>query len=243
MKIAGSLTVAAAIAALALAGCGGGGDDETTAAQTTTAAPERLTKAELIRQGDAICAEVNAAVGSIGASTADTETQIKQVSQLYTGMVENIKGLGRPSEAAGYDEFIEAAEAFASIEDEIHLAAERADTEALGDAATRATPALEEFKAQAEAYGFEECSQGPTDPSSAAGGDGGGEAVEPGGVEAAPEAQPAPAPEEAAPEEAPPTGGAGGAGVAPEGGGTGAGAGGGSEGGGSGGSSGGVGPG
>lgn len=242
MKIARLLVIAAAIAALGLAGCGGGDGDETTAAQTTPEAAQRLSKAELIRQGDAICAEVNAAVGSIGASTADTETQIKQVSQLYTSMVGNIKDLGRPSDAAGYAEFIEAAEAFAAIEDEIHLAAERADTEALGEAATRATPALEEFQTQAERYGFEECSEGPSTPAAPAEAGGGGETVEEGGLEAAPEAQPEAAPEEAAPEEAPQTGGAGGAGgegVAPEGGGTGSGGGGGS----SGGSSGGVGPG
>ena len=60
------------LAALAIAGCGGGdgGSTETTA---TVEAPTALSKAELISQGDAICAEVNAAIGSAAASEAVAE--------------------------------------------------------------------------------------------------------------------------------------------------------------------------
>src|SRR3954453_16963314 len=81
-----------AFAALAaLAGCGGGGDEttESTAAPTTEAAS--LTKADLIAQGDAICAEVNAAVGSAGATEAETATSSTQVPSLYVGMVQDIE--------------------------------------------------------------------------------------------------------------------------------------------------------
>ena len=62
------LLLLAVLAALVVAGCGGGGGGDTTeSTATTTEEPQKLTKTELISQGDAICAEVNAAVGALGA--------------------------------------------------------------------------------------------------------------------------------------------------------------------------------
>jgi hypothetical protein len=230
------LPIAAVLANLALAGCGGGGS--TTAAEpATTESKPTPTKSQLITQGDGICAEVNAAVGSVAASESGVPNEIAQVSTLYSGMVERLKDLGAPKEKEGYDEFIAAAEALAKVEGEVKLAADREDTEALGEAAGKAAPALEEFQAQAAIYGFEKCSEGPSAPTAppVAG------AEEEGGLEAEPEAIEEPGVEEVVPEEvAPETGGAGGGEEpAPEGGGTGAG--GGEGGGGS--ESGGVGPG
>lgn len=222
MRATRYLAIPMLLAALALAGCGGGGDETTDAsvAESTEATPS-LSKEELISQGDAICAEVNAAIGSVGSSAADTPTQITQTANLYTGMVESLERLGTPEDSAGYSDFIEAAEGLAKVEGEVKLAAEREDTAALGEVATEAAPVLEEFQAQAAIYGFEECSEGPSAPPVAA--TEGGAAGEEGGVEAAPEVEEEVVPEEVAPEEvAPETGGAGG-GVeegAPEGGGT-----------------------
>lgn len=232
MRLSKTLMIAIPLAALAISGCGGGGDD-TTASTATTETTPALSKADLISQGDAICAEVNLAVGSVGASEAEVDSQVTQVSDLYIGMVENIKGLGEPDEPAGYAEFIEAAEALSKVEGEAKLAAEREDTTALGEAASAAAPALEEFESVAGEYGFEDCSEGPSTPT--ASGTSGVEEAEEGGVEVAPEeVEEEVVPEEAAPEEAAPeTGGAGGGveEITPEGGGT------------SGGGSGGVGPG
>jgi hypothetical protein len=208
-----SLTLALPLAALAIAGCGGGSDDSTSTAATTETTA--LSKADLISQGDAICAEVNKAVGAVGVSGAEVPEQITQVSSLYTGMVDSIKGLGVPEDDAGYAEFIAAADEFAKVEGEVKLAAEREDTAALGEAATAATPALEEFESVAGDYGFEECSEGPSAPT-ARGAEAGAAPVEEGeegGVEAAPEEieEEVVPEEEAAPEEvAPETGGAGG---------------------------------
>ncbi len=215
--------LAALVALLAVSGCGGGGGESTASTAVTTEATPAPSKQELISRGDAICGEVNAAVGSVGSSGAEVPSQITQVSDLYIGMVESIKRLGTPTEPAGYPEFIEAAEELAKIEGEAKLAAEREDTTALGEAATKAAPALEEFETAAAVYGFEECSKEPSAPVAA--GSGAPAEEEEGGVEAAPEEAEEEAPvEEAAPEEAAPeTGGAGGgAGVeeaAPEGGG------------------------
>jgi hypothetical protein len=239
------LLLVAALAALVIAGCGGGDDDTTEATTPTTEESQSLTKAELIEQGDGICAEVNAAVGALGAEAAEAAVPdtIEKSANLYIGMVERLQDLGTPSDDDGsYAKFMEAAEEFAKVEGEVKLAAEREDTLALGEAASEAAPALEEFRAQAASYGFEECSEEAAAPSSAGGETADGEEFEggeeEGGVEAEPEyVEPEPEEEAAAPEEAAPeTGGAGGAGggTAPE-------AGGGESGGGS--ESGGVGPG
>jgi hypothetical protein len=204
--------IALLLAMLALAGCGGDDDSPETTAATTEAEPV-LTKADLISQGDAICAEVNAAVGSVAAS--ESADQTAQIADLYIGMVESIKRLGMPAEEAGYVEFVASADRLAEVEGEVKLAAEREDTGAVEEAGGEAVAALEQFEGAAEAYGFENCGDEPTAPAPA--GPGGApieEGVEEGGVEVAPEEpEEEVAPEEVVPEEAAPeTGGAGGAG-------------------------------
>jgi hypothetical protein len=204
-----------ALLALVAAGCGGGGgsDTETAPAATTEAAPT-LSKAELISQGDGICGEVNAAVGSIGSSAADPLSQGTQVANLYINMVESLKNLGAPDEKSPeYDEFIAAAEELSKVESEIQLAAEREDTAALGEAATEATPILESFQSSASAYGFEQCGEGPSAPTGPTSGSEAEEGEE-GGVEASPELEEEVAPEEVPEEGAPEEGG--GAGVEEE---------------------------
>jgi hypothetical protein len=206
-----SSMLAVPLTALAIAGCGGGGDDSTATTVATTEATA-LSKAELISQGDAICAEVNAAVGGVGAAGEEVPEQITQVANLYVGMVENLKDLGAPDEDAGYPEFIAAAEDLSATQGATKLATEREDTAAIGEAAEKAAPALEEFQSVAGEYGFEQCSEGPSTPTAGVTGSGTTEEVEEGGVEAAPEEiEEEVVPEEVAPEEAAPeTGGAGG---------------------------------
>jgi hypothetical protein len=228
------------VAALLVAGCGGGGgsDSSESAATTTAAAPRVLSKAELIEQGDAICAEVNAAVGSVGSSETENSSPASQAADLYSGMVASLNNLGTPEETAGYAEFSGAAEELAKAEDEVKLASERGDTAGLEAAESNASEALTSFQNAAGEYGFKDCSEGPSAPATSGPGSESGE-VEPGGEEAEaiePEVV-EPEVEEVAPEVAPETGGAGGTAEgggttgAPEGGGT------------TGGSSGGIGPG
>ncbi|HEX2393313.1 MAG TPA: hypothetical protein VHI77_10395 [Solirubrobacterales bacterium] len=240
MRPAKLLPVATALllAALFVVGCGGGGGDTNATTAEPVETTPTLTKQELIAQGDAICAEVNTAIGSVGTSAASTQSQITQVANLYAGMVESLKRLGTPEETAGYAEFIAAAEELATIEGQAKLAAEREDTTAIGEAATQAAPALEEFESVAGEYGFEECSEGPHAPTASGpsnGVGGSGEEGEEGGVEVAPEVEAEAVPEEVAPEEAAPeegggVGGGGGEEVAPEEGGSGGTSGGGSGG-------------
>lgn len=227
------------LTALAIAGCGGGdGDDSTTApAVATTPTTTALSKEELIARGDAICAEVNAAIGALAASETDAESQTAQTASLYIGMVQSLKGLGTPEDASGFSEFNATADELSAVENELQLAVEREDSAAIGAAATSAAPALEGFQSAAGAYGFESCSEGPSAPTAPA-------TTEAPSPESAPEEEPEAAPEvepEAAPEPAPETGGASGAAEEGAGGGTA----GGTEGGGgtTGGDSGGIGPG
>lgn len=212
--------------ALLVSGCGGGGGTTESTAKETTEATPRLSKEELIKQGDGICAETNAAIGSVGSSAADPSSQTTQVANLYTGMVASLERLGEPTEgAAEYAKFTQAAEELAKVEGEVKLAAERNDTTALGEAATKAAPALEEFETQAGVFGFEECSKEPTAPPVAPSTSGSsGSEIEEGGVEPEGEIEEVVPEEEFVPEEeevAPETGGAGGGieEVAPEGGG------------------------
>jgi len=216
------LLLLAALTALLIAGCGGGGGETESTAATTTEEPQKLTKAELIQQGDAICAEVNAAVGALGSEPEESAVPeaIEKTSNLYLGMVERLQELGTPEGDDGsYAKFMEAAEELAKVEGEVKLAAEREDTAALGEAATEAAPALEEFESQAGTYGFEDCSKGPGEVAPA--GSAGATGTESSSEEAAPELEEGgvkpeefvePEVEEPAPEEvAPETGGAGGA--------------------------------
>lgn len=236
--------VAVVAVVLAFAGCGGD-DDSGEAATATTEAPTALSKEELVAQGDAICAEVNAAVGTVGSTSTGAEGQAGQVADLYSGMAERLRGLGAPSdESAGYEEFIGAADQLAQAQDDVALAAERGEDGALATAETEASSALSAFRSAADAFGLERCGEAPSAPTptrSPAGeaGGGGSEEEEPAG-EVAEEVEPAPEPEE---EPAPETGGAGS--VEEESTGGGAGSGGGAEAGGGsgGGSSGGIGPG
>jgi hypothetical protein len=231
MRIPGNKTILlilGVLTALLVAGCGGGGGETESTPTPTIEEPAALSKDELISRGDGICAEVNAAVGTLAnaeseeaSATGDSE----KIANLYLGMVERLQELGTPEGDSGdYAKFMEAAEELAKVEGELKLAAEREDVAAVEEKGGEAASALESFQTQASVYGFEDCSEEPGIPTPAGSGTAtpGGEESEgeesEGGVEAEPEyEEPAPE-EEIVPEEevAPETGGAGGGPEAPE---------------------------
>jgi uncharacterized membrane protein YgcG len=223
MGIPRQLLLIFALLALALVGCGGGGDDDSTAAAPveTTEATTALSKEDLIAQGDGICAEVNAAVGTVGSTNSEASGQAAQVAGLYSGMVERLKGLGSPSDdSAGYAEFIASAEALAQAEDNVKLASEREEGEALSEAEAEASAALDSFQSAASTFGLEDCAEAPAAPvpSGAVGESPAG--IEEGGEEVVPEEEVEGAPEEAPPVEEESAGGGAGVGGGTEGGGT-----------------------
>ncbi|MBW8060311.1 MAG: hypothetical protein FVQ78_08300 [Solirubrobacterales bacterium] len=201
MKARICLPVALALTMLVIAGCGGGDDSTASAPVATTATTTALSKEDLIAQGDAICAEVNAAVGTVSSTGADSAGQVAQEAALYTGMVGRLKGLGTPDDSAGYSEVISTADELAQAEGDARLAAERGDSSGLAAAESSASTALVSFQSAAQAYGFEDCGERPSAPVSST-------ATTPSSTtpaEVAPE-EPTAAP---APETSPNTGGAG----------------------------------
>jgi len=160
------LLVLGVLAALLVAGCGGGGGDETETATTPTVEETTaLTKDELIEEGDGICAEVNAAVGALGASESEEASATgdsEKIANLYLGMVEHLQELGTPEGDSGdYAKFMEAAEELGKAEGELKLAAEREDVVGVEEKGGEAAAALESFQSQAAIYGFEDCSDEP----------------------------------------------------------------------------------
>ena len=202
------------VASLVAFGCGGSDSSDEPAAVTTTgetsAAPS-ITTDELITLGDGICAEVNAAVGTISASdSADQSVKETQISGIYGGMADRLAALGVPTDGPAPTEVIDAARALA-------------DSSAVDGAAS-----LDAFQKAAADYGFTDCAEAPAAPSGT-GGDSTGSGGDSGGsAEPAPAPTPTPTPTPApAPAPAPPSTGGG---VAPSTGG-GSGGGGGSSGG------------
>lgn len=156
---------------MAIAGTSCGADDSS---DTPTVSGEKssLSKSELIEQGDAICAEQNAAIGALGlkAEKAEVPDVVEESTDLFIEMIERLQSLGKPAEDdGGYSKFAQATEHFATVEAKVKLASEKEDFRALSEAATEAAPTLEEFRTQAEMYGFKECSEDAV-ASSAAGG-------------------------------------------------------------------------
>jgi hypothetical protein len=174
MRILG-LGGALALTVVAIAGCGGGDDDGDSTATTpvaTTEAPAALSREELIAQGDAICAEVNAAVGTVGSTSTGSAGQAGQVADLYSGMADRLADLGAPSDdSAGYAEFIEAAEQLGQAQSDAALAAERGEEEVLASVEAEASTALSSFQSAASTFGFQQCSEGPSAPPVSAGGE------------------------------------------------------------------------
>jgi hypothetical protein len=212
---------------LVASGCGGGGSssDITVRKQPKEETVSKLSKGQFISQGDAICAEVNTAVGSVQESAAESSSQTTQIANLYSGMVQSLQRLGQPSEIEGYSDFMGAAERLAMTENEVKAVSDQENPALVEEASQAAVPALEEFQQQAAVYGFKDCSEGPHAPAVAPESSSGTEEFVPeeesGGIEVAPEEEFVPE-EEVAPEVeedfvpeeeevAPETGGAGGA--------------------------------
>jgi hypothetical protein len=146
------------IAAVPLVAFGGCGDDDDSASETpvltpTVSEPAPLSRENFITAADGICAEVNAALGTLASSDTDTSTVSEQRADLYEGMMERIEGLGTPTDDAGITDFLDAGNALV-------------DAEQGGDSTEIASAELQ-FSSAASDVGFEDCGQGPSTPSTA----------------------------------------------------------------------------
>ena len=148
-------------ASVLAAGCGG--EDSAPETPITTPTVEdtssRISKEEFITGGDGVCAEVNAALGSLSAEPASAAGQR---ADLYEGMVDRLRDIGTPDDDTGLDEFYDAADDLVAAEQDAADAAQDGDDTALAAAQTEAATAGENFSEAAASYGFEDCGQGAT---------------------------------------------------------------------------------
>lgn len=159
------ILAAVGFAGLALVATGCGGDDEpsiediTSIESTTTDGTSALSKDEVIAQGDAICAEGNAAINSLAIGT-DRALAADQVRSITDGMRGGLRALDAPAEDRdALNDLIGA------LGDQVSALEDRAATARAGDEAgyEAAGVALETARASArtagEAYGFASCGQ------------------------------------------------------------------------------------
>jgi hypothetical protein len=179
-KASGNPTRAAiAVLLVALAGliaaCGGGGDEAPDPAVSGEPIDVVLTRDELIAEADKVCAEVNAAVGTIDASeAADEALRAAQRADLYEGLVDRLEALGNPSDGSPPTAVIAAARA-------------------LGDPESDAAD-LEAFQEAADEYGLSTCTEDPEAPTGTPSVDGDGADGTGGATGATPAPAPVPAP-------------------------------------------------
>jgi hypothetical protein len=159
------IPLAAVACALVIAGCGDDDSSSDTVLTPTSGTPQTTSKADFLSDGDAICAEVNAAIGTLqSTSVSDTSSLVGQEADLYEGMVQRLEGLGRPSDDEGLDDVFDAGNALVDAKRDAELAAQRGDDAALAEAESDASSALAKFQQAAESYGFSECGQSPEAP-------------------------------------------------------------------------------
>jgi hypothetical protein len=96
--------VAAALAIAAIPGCGGGGGSSSTSTSTKT-----ISKAELVKRGDVVCAQAKAAQAKLpapppidpatatAADLAKVESYVKGGSTIFTDEIAKLRALGVPS--------------------------------------------------------------------------------------------------------------------------------------------------
>ncbi len=155
------MLLAVPMIALAVAGCGGSDDPAPTPpAAEQPAEPEALTKDQLIAQGDRICAEVNAAVGTIDGSTTIAESdKAGQKADLYDGLADRLEDLGTPSDGDAPTAVIAALRGEPTSD-----ATAGTEAETGAESAAGSDPAA--FQEAAAAYGFSDCAEAPSAPTS-----------------------------------------------------------------------------
>jgi hypothetical protein len=161
-----AICLVATIPLAVLVGCGGGDDSSPTQVLTPTVeTPTALSKENFIKGGDGICAEVNAALGSLSNSSADSASTTAQRADLYEGMIERLHGLGNPTDDTGLDDFYSAGDDLVSAQKSAESAAGQNDATSLASAESEVASAEANFQSAASAYGFQDCGQGPSTPS------------------------------------------------------------------------------
>ena len=150
-----------ALVPLGVTACGGDDGIPITSFPTPTVTTQALTKADYITKADAVCAEANAALGSLAA--ADAATLATQQVDIYQNLVEQLNTLGLPTEdQVTLDQYLAAIQEILDNQEKITLAQERGDTTSTAEFTTAIATAQSAAATAAETYGFNECGAGAT---------------------------------------------------------------------------------
>jgi hypothetical protein len=137
---------AALVLMLPLAACGGG-----------------LSKSELVKEGDAICARVNREVAKEPdpKSAADLERLAKRTVEISEPAIEDMEALEPPEELqADFDRFVASLKRQRDLTRRIGDAAGEGDTAELQRIGADAQKAQDEYRKVADRIGFKECGGG-----------------------------------------------------------------------------------
>jgi hypothetical protein len=146
------------VAMLLIVGCGGGSGDPSPAT-TTGASSGQLTKAELIEQGDAICAKAYAVRETLDAE-GPTEEAVRYANLMHR-MVKDLLALGVPQETNyDYAEYTNYAHELEAAEALVTMMAKRRDAEELRRAESSSLSAFSAFTGNAGTYGLKDCAAG-----------------------------------------------------------------------------------
>ena len=149
-------TATLALTLLLLGGVACGGDDD-------DAGSERLSKAEFIKQGDGICAELNQEsekVNPEGENLAALAAFLDQIIPLIENASADFSALNPPKDASGVKtSMIKSLDAGVDASRDAKQAAEKNDETAVTEALKDIESAGEDIKDSTGKYGFKVCSQ------------------------------------------------------------------------------------
>jgi hypothetical protein len=153
------VTTLAALIGAGFGACGGGGGSSTTAATSA-----RLTKSQLIAQGDAICKEARDRFaqlqGSPPTTAEETATFTQKLVDITESEVSQLRALNAPSQVKPtLDRYLRALDKNIDVLKQGLKAARRGDATAYAQAQAKAVQGQVKRLAYAQAVGFEECSR------------------------------------------------------------------------------------
>jgi len=136
------------------AGCGGG---DASSSVTAGKGGVQLTKAELIEQGNAICAKTYAALGRL--NPEGTPREAVRSASLTREMVEHLLALGNPQQGveSSYGEYIHIAHELIKTDAAVESTAKRNNPNALKDAEFGSVATLSVFQNWANEIGLKGC--------------------------------------------------------------------------------------
>lgn len=169
-----SLACMATVLSLTLLSACGGEEAADTADAAAATGSDRLSKADFVEQGDAICAGLETDISLVEAPTDETTgfaAYIREVVALAEGARDDFAALSPPEDGEQVQqELVDAIDSSIETADGAATAAEEGDTVSAGDLLTQASSEGDAADAAAQDYGFQECGSSSDGEQAPAGG-------------------------------------------------------------------------